>query len=100
MAFGGRVVVTMEDGRVIEDELGVADAHPNGARPFARPQYIEKFRTLSEGVIALDEQNRFLGLIERLRTLTPAEVLALTFTVDPSKLGAAAKTGIFDYQAN
>jgi 2-methylcitrate dehydratase len=100
MAFGGRVVVTLEDGRVIEDELGVADAHPNGARPFARPQYIEKFRTLSEGVIALDEQNRFLGLIERLRTLTPAEVLALTFTVDPSKLGAAAKTGIFDYQAN
>jgi 2-methylcitrate dehydratase len=99
MAFGGRVVITLDDGRVIEDELGVADAHPNGARPFARPQYIEKFHTLSEGVIAPDERRRFLELIERLPKLTPAEVLALTFTVDPSKLGAAAKTGIFDYQA-
>jgi 2-methylcitrate dehydratase len=99
MAFGGRVVITLDDGRVIEDELGVADAHPNGARPFARPQYIEKFHTLSEGVIAPDERKRFLELIERLPKLTPAEVLGLTFTVDPSKLGAAAKTGIFDYQA-
>src|SRR5271165_256268 len=34
-AFGGRVVVTLDDGRVIEDELAVADAHPLGARPSA-----------------------------------------------------------------
>ena len=33
-AFGGRVVITMDDGSVIEDSLAVADAHPLGARPF------------------------------------------------------------------
>src|SRR5690606_9272237 len=37
-AFGGRVVITLSDGTVIEDEIAVADAHPLGARPFARPQ--------------------------------------------------------------
>lgn len=96
LAFGGRVVVTLEDGQVIEDELAVADAHPLGARPFARPQYVQKFRTLAEGVVAPDEQDRFLGLVERLPTLSPAEVRGLTFTVDPEKLGPPAQRGIFD----
>src|SRR5205085_2756535 len=45
-AFGGRVVITLDDGRVIEDALAVANAHPMGARPFGRRQYVEKFRTL------------------------------------------------------
>ena len=47
IAFGGRVVVEMEDGSVIEDQIAVADAHPQGARPFARANYVEKFRTLA-----------------------------------------------------
>ena len=51
-AFGGRVVVTLKGGSVISDEIAVADAHPLGARPFTRPDYIRKFRTLAEGVIA------------------------------------------------
>jgi 2-methylcitrate dehydratase len=96
LAFGGRVVVTLEDGRVIEDELAIADAHPLGARPFARPQYVEKFRTLAEGVIEPGEQDRFLTLVDRLSTLTPAEVLGLTFTVDPRQLGPEPRRGVFD----
>ena len=35
-AFGGRVEITLTDGSVIVDEIAVADAHPLGARPFAR----------------------------------------------------------------
>jgi 2-methylcitrate dehydratase len=35
-AFGGRAVITLADGAVIEDQLAVADAHPAGARPFDR----------------------------------------------------------------
>ena len=35
-AFGGRVVIRLADGRCLEDEIAVADAHPLGARPFAR----------------------------------------------------------------
>ncbi|BBF92015.1 hypothetical protein BLTE_07000 [Blastochloris tepida] len=52
-AFGGRVVVTLNDGRVIEDSIAVADAHPLGARPFERSHYIAKFRALADGIMAL-----------------------------------------------
>ena len=94
-AFGGQVVVTLEDGTVIEDELAIADAHPLGARPFARPQYIEKFRTLAEGIVEKSEQDRFLDLVERLPILTADEVGQLNFTVSADKLGAEAPAGIF-----
>jgi 2-methylcitrate dehydratase len=96
IAFGGRVVVTLDDGSVVEDELAVADAHPLGARPFARPQYVAKFRDLADGVIDVGEQDRFLGLVERLPSLTPAEVRGLTFTVNPERLGPRPRTGLFE----
>ena len=50
-AFGGRVVITLTDGTVIVDEIAVADAHPLGARPFAREHYIRKFRILAAGLL-------------------------------------------------
>ena len=98
-AFGGRVVVTLNDGATIEDEIAVADAHPLGARPFARPQYIAKFRTLAEGIIAPAEQDRFLGLVERLPKLKADDLGGLTFTVDPSMLVVTRAAGIFDWRA-
>lgn len=97
-AFGGRVVVTLADGQVIEDELAVADAHPLGARPFGRTQYIAKFRELAEGVIAPSEQDRFLGTVERLVKLKADDLSGLTFSVDPALLGVPKTTGIFDWR--
>lgn len=97
-AFGGRVVITLEDGSTVSDEIAVADAHPLGARPFARQQYIEKFRTLADGIVAPAEQERFLGLIDRLPTLTAADLAGLTFTVIPDRLGDTNATGIFDWR--
>ena len=96
-AFGGRVVVTFADGSAIEDEIALADAHPLGARPFARPQYVQKFRELADGVIEAGEQERFLALVERLPTLSAAEVCALSFAVPADRLGAAPKRGLFDF---
>ncbi len=98
-AFGGRVVVTLDDGRVIEDELAVADAHPLGARPFGRKEYVSKFGSLAEGVIASSEQDRFLGAVDRLTKLKADDLLGLTFSVDPASLGAPAQTGLFDWRA-
>ena len=97
-AFGGRVLVTLKDGRVIEDELAVADAHPLGARPFGRPEYIAKFRSLAEGVVSPSEQDRFLGTVERLTRLKADDLSGLTFQVDPALLGAVRATGIFDWR--
>ena len=43
IAFGARIEVFMQDGSRIVDELAVANAHPLGARPFGRDDYIGKF---------------------------------------------------------
>ena len=69
------VVVRLSDGTEFADEISFADAHPLGARPFRRPDYVEKFRTLAEGVIADAEQDRFLSLAESVPS-APAEAIA------------------------
>jgi len=77
-AFGGRVEVTLADGEKIVDEIAVADAHPLGARPFARSNYIEKFRSLAAGVLDDGEIERFLDVAQRLPQLTADELDGLT----------------------
>jgi 2-methylcitrate dehydratase len=77
-AFGGRVEIVMTDGTAIVDEIAVADAHPLGARPFARENYIEKFRTLAADVLEPEEIERFLELVQRLPELTAEELGGLT----------------------
>src|SRR5699024_12348099 len=72
-AFGGSVEITMKDGTVITDDIAVADAHPLGARPFGREQYINKFSSLAEGVIEEDEIDRFLDAVQRLDELQAGE---------------------------
>ncbi len=96
-AFGGRVEVTLITGEVIADEIAVADAHPLGGRPFTRPDYIGKFRALADGVVEPAEQQRFLGLADRLEELTPDEVAGLTVAAGPGYLYALqpARGGIF-----
>ncbi len=94
-AFGGRVVITFVDGSVMEDEIAVADAHPLGARPFEREQYVEKFRTLASGIVEPDEQDRFLSLTERIGELTPDDVAQLNVVVSADRLGPDVPPGIF-----
>ncbi len=68
-AFGGRVEIELADGSRIVDEIAVADAHPLGARPFAREQYIHKFRSLADGVLEAGEIERFLDTAQDLPNL-------------------------------
>lgn len=87
-AFGGRVEITMKDGSKLVDEIAVADAHPLGARPFARAQYVEKFRTLAEHVLEAEEIERFLSLVQRLPELTADEILGLSVVARPGLLAS------------
>ncbi|MCD0452981.1 MmgE/PrpD family protein [Actinocorallia sp. API 0066] len=91
--FGGRVVVELSDGTVIEGARGVADAHPAGARPFARAQYVRKFETLASEAVPAEERARFLDLASRLPELKTSEVAALN--VDAGLSEAPATGGIF-----
>lgn len=97
-AFGGRVVVTLKDGTVIEDQLALADAHPDGARPFVRENYVQKFLTLSEGILDAAEQQRFLEAAQGVSSLAAGGLGVLNFTANPAALGAPRPTGIFDYK--
>ncbi len=95
-AFGGRVEITLTSGEKVIDEIAVADAHPLGARPFAREDYIRKFRLLAEPVLSADEIERFLDLAQRLPELSPEEVQALTIVAELGVLaGAPAPKGLF-----
>jgi len=58
-AFGGRIIITLEDGTVIEGERGVADAHPNGANPWTWPHYQQKFATLTRDTLTDAEREAF-----------------------------------------
>ncbi len=98
-AFGGRVVVTLASGETVEDEIAVADAHPLGARPWQRLDYVAKFRTLARGIVSEPEQNRFLATVDRLRSLSPEGLYELSFAVDPERLATSDRTGIFRPQA-
>ncbi|MFE7133010.1 MmgE/PrpD family protein [Streptomyces sp. NPDC057638] len=94
-SYGGRIVVTLTDGRTVEDEIAVADAHPAGARPFVRENYVEKFRTLATPVIGEAEAERFLTLVLRLPELSPDEVRDLTFVARAGLLPSTGRPGIF-----
>jgi 2-methylcitrate dehydratase len=94
-AFGGRLVVRFDDGSTAAESIDVADAHPRGARPFGREDYVAKFRDLADGVIDPAEQERFLDAAEALPGLDPGELGALTVTAPAAALGAPAAPGIF-----
>jgi 2-methylcitrate dehydratase len=85
--FGGRVTITLDDGTTVADELAVADAHPRGARPFGREDYLAKFRTLADGALDPAEQDRFLDLATRLPDLGPDDVARLTVAAPDLPVG-------------
>jgi 2-methylcitrate dehydratase len=92
-AFGGRAEIELTDGSTITAEIAVADAHPLGARPFARADYVAKFHTLADGVLPVGEAERFLTLAGRLPDLTAAEVGELTLAGPPTR--RPAPRGLF-----
>lgn len=94
-AFGARVVITMEDGRVIEDEMAIANAHPFGARPFVREHYIKKFVTLTEDILDKAESDRFLELVQRLPNLSHADLMTLNPVAPAGFLQDNALKGLF-----
>jgi 2-methylcitrate dehydratase len=94
-SYGGRVVITLTDGRELVDEISVADAHPMGARPFGREQYVEKFRSLAVPVLGEQEAEQFLALALRLPELSPKEVQELTFAAPADAMPPTGRPGIF-----
>jgi 2-methylcitrate dehydratase len=93
-AFGGRAEILFKDGSRIEDQLAVANAHPLGASPFGRGDYVRKFWTLTERIISSPEAQRFLEAAQRLQELQPKDLQELNIEV-PGETLAKSRAGIF-----
>src|SRR5665213_393730 len=87
-AFGGRIEIRLDDDSLIVEEIALPDAHPLGARPFGREQYIEKFRSLASGVLDEQEIERFLGAAQRLPEMRVGDFAELSFTARPRLLAS------------
>ncbi|MDF1593363.1 MAG: MmgE/PrpD family protein [Desulfobacterales bacterium] len=96
-AFGAAVVVTFKNGESLKDEIALADAHPAGARPFGRNDYINKFDTLTEGIITANERNRFIQRVQQIPDLEPEAIRQLSIQVPQRKLESKTRDqrGIF-----
>ncbi len=81
--FGGRVIIKMKDGSKIVDQLAIADAHPNGKRPFKRENYINKFNTLVANIVDQKESERFLKDVQNLKEINTSELHKLNIEVSP-----------------
>jgi 2-methylcitrate dehydratase len=94
-SFGAKVIVTLNNGKKIIEALDRADAHPYGARPFKRQNYINKFLTLTHGILQKNESDRFLKTVQNLKNLKPGQLDKLNIEIKKSKLKRNLKKGIF-----
>jgi 2-methylcitrate dehydratase len=85
-AFGAKIIITFNDGTQLIDEMERANAHPAGARPFKRQDYIKKFNMLTDDLISNEESQRFLDLVQNLPDLTPDDIKLLNVVMDKEKL--------------
>ncbi len=93
LSFGGRVEIFLADGTKIDDQMAVANAHPLGATPWKRPDYIKKFLTMTEGLITARESNRFLEAVQDLAKLPAGELHRLNVAMPAGSL-EVGKPGI------
>lgn len=94
IAFGGRVEIRLTSGGVITEEIAVADAHPQGARPFGKKQYQTKLKTLGE-LASESELERYMNLAYSLPELTSEQVRELNIEVSPDLIQTDSRRGIF-----
>ena len=92
--YGARAEVVFKDGTRIFDELDRPHAHIAGSKPFDRPQYLAKFKALTDDLIARAESDRFLTAVQRLPNLRSGELTSVHISIDEGKL-LKGRSGIF-----
>ena len=93
--FGAKVIVTMNNGKKYIEELERADAHPYGARPFKRENYINKFHILTDKVISKKESERFLKDVQNCKNLKNGQLDKLNIEIGKKFLKRNNRAGIF-----
>jgi 2-methylcitrate dehydratase len=86
LSFGGRAEIFLRDGTKLEDEMAVANAHPLGAKPFGRDDYIRKFQILTDGIVSAREANRFLEAAQELPRMPAGDLHRLNVALPAGTL--------------
>lgn len=94
-SFGAKVIVTLNNGKKIIEELERADAHPYGERPFKRENYIKKFKTLTDKILSKNESQRFLKTVQNLRKLKNGQLDKLNIEISSKKIKRNKNKSIF-----
>ena len=94
-SFGAKVIVTLKNGRKITESLNRADAHPYGARPFKRNNYINKFIILTKNIISKKESDRFLKVAQNLKKIKSGQLVKLNIEVNKKYLRKNKSKAIF-----
>ena len=94
-SFGAKAIVTLKNGRKIIESLNRADAHPYGARPFKKNNYINKFLILTKNIISKKESDKFLNNVQKIKKLKSSQLYKLNIEVKKSYLKRNKKKGIF-----
>ncbi len=94
-SFGARVIITLNNGKKFSEQLERADAHPYGARPFKRENYIKKFKTLTNRVLTKNESQRFLKVVQNLTKLKAGNLDKLNIEISKRKIKKNNKKSIF-----
>jgi len=94
-SFGAKVIVTLKNKKKIIEQLDKADAHPFGARPFKRENYIKKFLTLTNKIITKKESSRFLKIVQNLKKLKSGQLFKLNIEVNKKFIKVSKMKGIF-----
>ena len=87
----------LTSGKMIVDELAVANAHPAGKIPFVRQDYIRKFKILTEGLVTDIESTRFLELVQHLPELNSNDIREINVQLGSDSLAPNTRNseGIF-----
>ncbi len=94
-SFGAKVIITMKNGKKYTEELDRADAHPYGARPFKRENYINKFHILTDKVVSKKESERFLKDVQNCKNLKNGQLDKLNIEINKKFLKKNNRAGIF-----
>src|SRR5690606_36962989 len=92
---GARVVATFKDGSTLEEEIAVANAHPRGAKPYGRDDYIQKFHALTEGLVEPGEVERFLSAAAALTSQRAPDLGEIDDGLATRRLKRIAHPGLF-----
>lgn len=95
-SFGGKMIVTLNDGKTVSDEKACANAHPLGSTPWKRPNYIKKLEQLTKDILSDKARKHFLDVVDRLETVPSSKLGDLTPAFDLRKVEDVKARGIYN----